>query len=35
MKNILKLNFLAIFLMSIQQINADEIAVIDMRAAVL
>ena len=35
MKNILKLNFLAIFLMWIQHANADEIAVIDMRAAVL
>jgi outer membrane protein len=35
MKNILKLNFLAILFMSIQHINADQIAVIDMRAAVL
>ena len=34
MKNILKLNFLAILFMSIQHINADQIAVID-EAAVL
>ena len=35
MKNILKLKFLAILLLSFQNIQADEIAVIDMRAAVL
>ena len=35
MKNIFKLKFLAILLLSFQNIQADEIAVIDMRAAVL
>ncbi|MEK9780205.1 MAG: OmpH family outer membrane protein [Gammaproteobacteria bacterium] len=35
MKNIFKLKFLAILLLSFQDIQADEIAVIDMRAAVL
>lgn len=35
MKNIFKLKFLAILLLSFQSIQADEIAVIDMRAAVL
>ena len=35
MKNIFKLRFLAILLLSFQNIQADEIAVIDMRAAVL
>ena len=35
MKNIFKIKFLAILLLSFQNIQADEIAVIDMRAAVL
>ena len=35
MKNIFKIKFLAILLLSLQNIQADEIAVIDMRAAVL
>ena len=35
MKNIFKFKFLAILLLSFQNIQADEIAVIDMRAAVL
>jgi outer membrane protein len=35
MKNIFKLKFLAILLLSFQNIKAEEIAVIDMRAAVL
>ena len=35
MKNIFKRKFLAILLLSFQNIQADEIAVIDMRAAVL
>jgi len=35
MKNIFKLKFLAILFLSFQNIQADEIAVIDMRAAVL
>tara|TARA_Y200000002_G_scaffold67140_1_gene52035 strand:+ start:6917 stop:7453 length:537 start_codon:yes stop_codon:yes gene_type:complete len=35
MKNIFKLKFLAVLLLSFQNIHADEIAVIDMRAAVL
>lgn len=35
MKNIFKLKFLTILLLSFQNIQADEIAVIDMRAAVL
>ena len=35
MKNILKLKFLAVLLLSFENIQADEIAVIDMRAAVL
>ena len=35
MKNIFKLKLLAILLLSFQNIHADEIAVIDMRAAVL
>jgi outer membrane protein len=35
MKNIFKLKFLAILLLSFQNIQADETAVIDMRAAVL
>ena len=35
MKNIFKLKFLAILLLSFQNMQADEIAVIDMRAAVL
>jgi outer membrane protein len=35
MKNIFKFKFLAVMLLSFQNIQADEIAVIDMRAAVL
>ena len=35
MKIFFKLKFLAILLLSFQNIQADEIAVIDMRAAVL
>ena len=35
MKNIFKLKFLAVLLLSFENIQADEIAVIDMRAAVL